>query len=145
MPPFILPIDPLLQQSLVPQGPLPGAIGSDAEPGGHEGENRGLSSDEDEDEHLNPNKRPRLGAENELFPVDMASSAEREAMSFALGLEVRDSLHIISNAVVSTNVHPDLVINIKAYTAAAFFSPFIRFYAPPTNSSKNKELQKAIL
>jgi hypothetical protein len=31
-------------------------------------------------------------------------------MNFALGLEIRDSLNVISNAVVSTTVHADLMV-----------------------------------
>ncbi|KDN34288.1 hypothetical protein RSAG8_12613, partial [Rhizoctonia solani AG-8 WAC10335] len=195
MPSFDLPIDPLLQQALIPRGSLPEGnsdIGAGHEGLNSEGDNPG-SSDYEDDERLRPpnaNKRPRLENDTESIAANVAdpplrgnpivvapvptslrqyaqslislkkladnsqqelhrfttgSPAEREAMTFALGLEIRDSPHVISEAVVSSNIHADLMTNIKTYTAAAFFSPVIRYYAPPNNSARNKDLQKSIL
>ncbi|KAG9088635.1 hypothetical protein FS749_002009 [Ceratobasidium sp. UAMH 11750] len=81
----------------------------------------------------------------ELHRFSTASEPEREMMGFALGLEMRDTLSSVATAVVSSGIHPDLIKNIKNYTAAAFFSPRIRYYSAPRGSKRSSELQNLVL
>ncbi|EUC61580.1 hypothetical protein RSOL_400100, partial [Rhizoctonia solani AG-3 Rhs1AP] len=78
MPSFNLPIDPLLQQALIPRGSLPedsSHIGAGHEGLNGEGNNPNLS-DEEDDEGLRPpnaNKRPRLDNDTENIAANVAN------------------------------------------------------------------------
>ncbi|CAE6515140.1 unnamed protein product [Rhizoctonia solani] len=81
----------------------------------------------------------------ELHRFATSSVPEREMMAFGLNLEMRDMLETVSNAIVSTGVHPDLRKHIKIYTAALFFSPSLPYYSAPRVGTRNKELQRTVL
>jgi hypothetical protein len=81
MPPFTLPIDPLLQQALIARDPIPGVDdNSRPQPGAlnDNGDNPGSSSDEDDEWPPNANKRPRLGVDAENIAANTGDQVRHQ-------------------------------------------------------------------
>ncbi|KDN33740.1 hypothetical protein RSAG8_13171, partial [Rhizoctonia solani AG-8 WAC10335] len=164
---FTIPDDPLLDEAaeatssdLEREAPEPhvGAQGAEdrdheGNEGGHPRRSNSHESDEDTDA---PNglfyvpglvsiKKLRDRSEQELHRFASASQPEREVMAFALNLEIRDTLDTISNAVVTSGVHPDLRKHIKTYTGCLFLSPSLPYYSGSRGGARSKELHKTVL
>ncbi|KAG9107833.1 hypothetical protein FRC07_008573, partial [Ceratobasidium sp. 392] len=88
----------------------------------------------------------KLGSSSsqELHQFATASEPEREMMTFGLGLEIRDGINALIATTAAAGIHPDLLKNIKRFSAAGFFSSEIAYYTAPAGAKRSKNLQNAV-